>query len=299
MWDSSKDATLDINLDGKKETIVLFDHASGAGCGSYRQWMREFKPQQRSVFPEESQSRTETPLNQIFVDNGRGPIKNTKQNDDWHTIKLFRHADKPYILGQGTESSAEVISVWGNQKKSWCEYQVLPQHKIEVFYPVETWPPLKISTFKQTKGAQALHNAVNSNNKGKVLALIRSGTPIDVADEPGETPLGQAVFMGHMDMVKLLLNNGASVNGVRGWHGSPLMSATSKNNVELVELLLERKANPNLRSEPHPSIYGDKGSTALELARKLATHFSRNPESVDAKKNKRIVELLLKAGATQ
>lgn len=50
MWDSSKDATLDINLDGKKETIVLFDHASGAGCGSYRQWLREFTPNNAPYF---------------------------------------------------------------------------------------------------------------------------------------------------------------------------------------------------------------------------------------------------------
>src|SRR5690606_32824240 len=102
MWDSSKDATLDINLDGKKETIVLFDHASGAGCGSYRQWLREFTPQQRSVFPQGSHSSTETSLNTIFAGNGTGPIKNTRQDDEWHSVKLFRHAGKPYILGQGS-----------------------------------------------------------------------------------------------------------------------------------------------------------------------------------------------------
>ncbi|MFH2043845.1 MAG: ankyrin repeat domain-containing protein [Pseudomonadota bacterium] len=294
-WDSSNNATLDINLDGKDETIVLFDYSSGAGCGSYRQWLREFTPYQGTALPEGSQ----TPLNQIFAGNGNGPIKNAMKGDDWYTIKLFRYAGKPYILAQGTECSAQVISVWENQISTWCEYQVLPQYKVGIYYPVETWPELKISTFKKTKGAQALHNAAYSNNMEKVITLIRSGTPVDVADESGLTPLGMALLKDNIDMIKLLLDNGASVDGVRGWRMSPLMSATNRNNFELVKYLLERKADPNLRSEPHPLIYNEKGWTALGLARKTEEHFSRNPKSEDAKKNKRIIELLLKAGATQ
>jgi len=299
MWNSSKGAMLDINLDGRKETIVLFDHASGAGCGSYRQWLREFTPQQRSAFPEESQSSTETPLSKIFASSGLGPVKGTKQGDEWHGVKLFRYAGKPYILGQGTDASAEVISVWKNQKKSWCEYQVLPQHRVEIYYPAETWPTLTISEFKKTKGAQALHNAARNNDKEKVMQLIKSGTPIDVVDDSGQTPLGEAVFMGHMDMVKLLLDNGALIDGVKSWLGSPLMQATTWKKVEIVEFLLSRKANPNIRSEPNPAVYGDKGSTALGIAMKAETYLSRNPESEEAKKNKRIIELLLKAGVTQ
>jgi len=66
-----------------------------------------------------------------------------------------------------------------------------------------------------------------------------------------------------------------------------------------VEFLLSRKANPNIRSEPNPAVYGDKGSTALGIAMKAETYLSRNPESEEAKKNKRIIELLLKAGVTQ
>lgn len=143
MWDSSGDVEIDINRDGKKETVVLFDHASGAGCGSYYQWLREFSAGQRSVFPEEPPSGAETQLNQALQGIG-GPIKNARKGDDWYTIKLFRYAGKPYILAQGAEVGAAVVSVWGNQKKTWCEYQVIPQHKVETYYPVETWPALHI-----------------------------------------------------------------------------------------------------------------------------------------------------------
>ena len=37
--DSSKTAVLDVDMDGKQDTIALLDYASGAGCGSYRQWL--------------------------------------------------------------------------------------------------------------------------------------------------------------------------------------------------------------------------------------------------------------------
>lgn len=56
---------------------------------------------------------------------------------------------------------------------------------------------------------------MTNNDKERVLALIKSGTPVDVADESGQTPLGQAVFLGRMDMVKLLLDNGALIDGVK------------------------------------------------------------------------------------
>lgn len=140
---------------------------------------------------------------------------------------------------------------------------------------------------------------MTNNDKERVLALIKSGTPVDVADESGQTPLGQAVFLGRMDMVKLLLDNGALIDGVKSWRGSPLIQATTWKKVELVEFLLSRKANPNIRSEPHPAVHGDKGSTALGIAMKAEAYLSRSPDTEDAKKNKRIIELLLKAGATQ
>ena len=149
----------------------------------------------------------------------------------------------------------------------------------------------------KTKGAQALHNAAKRNDKEKALQIIKNGTPVDVMDESGQTPIGQAIISGNIDMVKLLLDSGASIDGVNNWRGSPLIQATRFKEVEIVEFLLSRKANPNIRSKPNPAVYGDKGETALGFAMKAETYISRNPESEEAKKSKRIIELLLKAGA--
>lgn len=130
--DSGNGVVADIDMDGKKETIVLFDYASGAGCGSYHQWLLELTSDKQSV--------AKSQLSDILKSKEWGPIKGARDNDPLFSVKLFQYKAKPYILGRGNESSAEVVSVWGRQRRIWCEYQLLAQHKIEVFYPVETWP---------------------------------------------------------------------------------------------------------------------------------------------------------------
>lgn len=135
---SAKAAVTDINMDGKRERIVLFDYASGAGCGSFHQWLRELTPDGQSV--------AKSPLNNILKSKEWGPIKGARNNDPLFSVKLFQYRGKPYIFGRGNESSAEVASVWEHQKRIWCEYQLLIQHKVEVYYPVETWPTRAVSS---------------------------------------------------------------------------------------------------------------------------------------------------------
>jgi uncharacterized protein len=130
--DSSKAAVLDIDLDGKKDTVALLDYASGAGCGSYRQWLVDVTP--------DKDASTKMLLNSVLAMQEWGPVKGAVERDPWFSVKLLQHQGKPYILRQGTDTSAELVSLWSRQVRTWCEYELLPQHRIEVLYPVETWP---------------------------------------------------------------------------------------------------------------------------------------------------------------
>ncbi len=121
---------IDINADGKTEKIGQFLYESSAGCGGSSQWLQE-------LVPESSSASLKEVLNGGIT---RGPIKNVGSGDPWSSVNIFLFQKKPYILEAGEESSAAVTSVWGGKKETWCEYNILPQYEVDVFYPVESWP---------------------------------------------------------------------------------------------------------------------------------------------------------------
>lgn len=132
-FDEAWGTRMDIDMDGKEDTIGVFDFASGAGCGSYHQWLMELTPDGSSV--------AKTPLNDVLRSREWGPIKGPHwKTDDWFSVEIFQYRGKPYIRGRGMDTSAAVMSIWGGQLQAWCEYQLLPQHHVEVYYRVEEWP---------------------------------------------------------------------------------------------------------------------------------------------------------------
>ncbi|MFA6101665.1 MAG: ankyrin repeat domain-containing protein [Victivallaceae bacterium] len=77
--------------------------------------------------------------------------------------------------------------------------------------------------------------------------------------EGGVTPLMVASSMGRIAAVKLLLAHGAEVNARDCDNWTALMLAVNNNRFQIVEMLLNNKANPNLG-------YSNKGYTLLMLA---------------------------------
>lgn len=81
--------------------------------------------------------------------------------------------------------------------------------------------------------------------------------------------------------VRLLLEHNVDVNTIDSTYGSTMLhAATVCDDVELVQLLLERGANPNVVSR-------SRRETPLQLARAFPSHTNHH----------QIVELLLKHGA--
>lgn len=101
--------------------------------------------------------------------------------------------------------------------------------------------------------------------------------PINNAHFPGSSYLSIACFAQNKKLVELLLNHGAMIE-LPGDEDSALYSASCMDDVEIVKLLISRRANVNYKS-----IYCYKKSSVLHIA-------------VDKAKTKNIEELL-KAGA--
>jgi uncharacterized protein len=91
---------------------------------------------------------------------------------------------------------------------------------------------------------QLHHCALNGlTTSVKRLLSIRNINVNVKDDESGMTPLHWAAVNGHIEIARLLLQNGAEVNA-KGYNGStPLQFAAEEDNVDILHLLVENGAN--------------------------------------------------------
>lgn len=94
------------------------------------------------------------------------------------------------------------------------------------------------------KGETPVFLASLRGHKSTIVYLLKMGGNPDVRDEIGLTPLYLATDRGNSELAHLLLSHGANVDAVSGL-GTPLERAASRS-PEIVKLLLDHHANPNL-----------------------------------------------------
>lgn len=89
---------------------------------------------------------------------------------------------------------------------------------------------------------------------GKTAAIIRllarEPEQVNAYSEDGYQPLGLACFFGHRDTAEFLIKAGATVNSYsnNALHAAPLQSAAAAKRLEIVRLLLANGADPNCRN---------------------------------------------------
>uniref|UniRef100_A0A8C8RDG0 Ankyrin repeat and SOCS box containing 3 n=1 Tax=Pelusios castaneus TaxID=367368 RepID=A0A8C8RDG0_9SAUR len=97
---------------------------------------------------------------------------------------------------------------------------------------------------KTYEGTCALHLSANRGCLESVTVLLEAGAdPNDVSCE-APTPLFLAVENGHAEIIKLLLQHRANINGSHSWSGwNSLHQASFQGHTEILKLLLEQGAN--------------------------------------------------------
>jgi ankyrin repeat protein len=105
-----------------------------------------------------------------------------------------------------------------------------------------------------------LISAVTEGNAKAVEKLLGEGTNPNMENSFGPTPIEIASRLGNLEIVRILAEYGANLNGHEFGPGAvtPLMVASSKGNLEIVKFLLEKGVDVNYSSE--------RGHTALEGA---------------------------------
>jgi ankyrin repeat protein len=122
-------------------------------------------------------------------------------------------------------------------------------------------------------GVTPLLEASRNGDAPMVELLLRAGADPKRAHPEGETPLLSASRAGSVPVVKLLLARGVDVNHAEQFQQTTaLMWAAAEGHLDVVDLLLEAGANPNLKghvtslTERHNADHPTGGFTALMFA---------------------------------
>lgn len=104
-------------------------------------------------------------------------------------------------------------------------------------------------------GETALHFCAVEKMFDAVKFFIEEGFDVNTrARGGGEALITELVIGGRLDMLELLLENGANPNIASEIYGSPLMSAADGNNEAAVRLLLNYGADPNFCYEEETAL---------------------------------------------
>lgn len=94
------------------------------------------------------------------------------------------------------------------------------------------------------EGISALHLAVINNQEEVAEILIQSGANVNAPDATlSATPLHLAALYGRNNIANALIKRGANVNALMKFNISPLLVAAQFKQAEMIELLLNNKAN--------------------------------------------------------
>lgn len=119
-----------------------------------------------------------------------------------------------------------------------------------------------------------LYNAAQNGELDLVKLLISEGANVNEANEFGDTPLGTACYFGHSEIARLLIVNKADIHAADDGGITVLHNACSNGDIEIIRLLLAKGAEINAVSNVN-------GTTPLHCAcLGSPPYFERNIEAV-------------------
>ncbi|MGP1415531.1 MAG: ankyrin repeat domain-containing protein [Treponema sp.] len=186
--------------------------------------------------------------------------------------KEFNEKQPSFFMGYAIGLELPTFLVGENIKisKEWLNlFKVISLNDFDTYFKLEKKRFTEIETKEKAKckllqKGYSLFNsnyvqAVVNNEVDIVKLFIKAGFSASDLDELGTPVLSLAVRERHIDMVKTLIKEGASLDAAsKDRNYTALMDAAQIGEVNIAKVLLEHKANPNIQSKD--------GQTALILA---------------------------------
>ena len=119
-----------------------------------------------------------------------------------------------------------------------------------------------------------LWNAANAGDLARVMLLVEQGEDINqVGGHSKDTALGRAALVGHLEVVRYLVEQGADreKTDTNGW--TPLLNASYNGHLEVVRYLLEQGANRDKANNfDYTSLHYATGLGHLETVKLLMVY---------------------------
>lgn len=108
-----------------------------------------------------------------------------------------------------------------------------------------------------SEGSPMLNIAVRSDNFAAVKWLVSCGANINcVSKDRGYTPIMDSVWRGNLEMTKYFIEKGAELNTISKEGQTMLILAVGSEKTDIVKLLAENGADPDIQDEMGMSAYG-------------------------------------------
>lgn len=205
---------------------------------------------------------------------GNTPLMLAIKTDDVDIIKaVLAEVPNPFIKNTKGETAEDlanalsstttknpILALLKQAKDQYILYESIEEQDPDIKKLITSDVSLNISSIDRNP----LITAIRSNNLDAVKLLIEQGANVNQILKLGITPLMVAIEESSKEIINLLLNNAANANAERNDGKTPLLIAiNSKDNADIMKLLVEHGANINHQS----SIPGrPKNMTVLMLA---------------------------------
>jgi len=156
---------------------------------------------------------------------------------------------------------------------------------------------------------EVLFEAIRSKNVKSVQDILAKGNIIlDPPQQPNQVnkPLAYAAAYGNLDIVKLILERGADINGQVAYGDVPLIKAAEHGNKDIIEYLLAQGADVN-----RPNAFGispfigfcaaenmELVQLALKYGGKINESYTQHTEPNQGKKNYTALQAAVAYGKT-
>ena len=160
--------------------------------------------------------------------------------DDFFKAVEFDNAEKvQQLLERGFDPNSP------NSKGQPALMAAMQQSSNKVVDLLVNWPTSKLS-IKSPQGETPLMLAALNNKMDLAKLLILRGADVN---QPGWTPLHYAATKGHIEMMRLLIDNSAYLDAESPNGTTPLMMAAHYGTPMAVKLLLEEGADPRIQNK--------------------------------------------------